>query len=331
MAERIEAADAPPPPPPPPLDNGPRDRNPDVTPELSDALGRDDQGSDARQPGGGADQQRQVDPPAAPSADVPAGPTGPGTREQAPDQDLSRPEAEKPGLPRADVRDELRSAMAEPDAQPPGSADDRRASAGQAAVGTQPEAAADGPASPVDTGDAVRDRKTWEVNPDGSELPPSMKEDLQGIGKSLAETADPGDWAKADIDTRREMLDTANHRIREEYGLPQRDVSYRSDMDPDVYGEYDPRTGDISVNSSLLEADHPEEAIKTLAHENFHHYQQQAIDGHPADPYAQSRANDWIEGDTNYDSNDFMAYMNNPLEADAYAVEEEVYRGYKGG
>jgi hypothetical protein len=221
--------------------------------------------------------------------------------------------------------------MAEPDAQPPGSADDRRASAGQAAVGTQPEAAADGPASPVDTGDAVRDRKTWEVNPDGSELPPSMKEDLQGIGKSLAETADPGDWAKADIDTRREMLDTANHRIREEYGLPQRDVSYRSDMDPDVYGEYDPRTGDISVNSSLLEADHPEEAIKTLAHENFHHYQQQAIDGHPADPYAQSRANDWIEGDTNYDSNDFMAYMNNPLEADAYAVEEEVYRGYKGG
>jgi len=154
---------------------------------------------------------------------------------------------------------------------------------------------------------------------------------LQGLGKDLGEIADPGDWAKADIDTRREMLDTANDRIREEYRLPERDVSYRSDMGPDVCGEYNPRTGDISINSSLLEADHPEEAIKTLAHENFHDYQQQAIDGHLADPYAQSRVNDWIEGDANYDSNDFTAYMNNPLEADAYAVEEEVYRGYKGG
>jgi hypothetical protein len=201
----------------------------------------------------------------------------------------------------------------------------------QAPADTRPDAVAEAPASPADTSDAVRDRKTWEVNPDGSDLPSSMKEDLQGLGKDLGEIAGPDDWAKADIDTRREMLDSANDRIREEYGLPQRDVSYRSDMDPDVYGEYDPRTGDIGVNSSLLEADHPEEAIKTLAHENFHDYQQQAIDGHPADPYAQSRVGDWIEGDANYDSNDFTAYMNNPLEADAYAVEEEVYRRYKEG
>jgi hypothetical protein len=220
--------------------------------------------------------------------------------------------------------------MAEPDA-PPGPAGDRRAEPDQAAAGTRPGAAADAPASQAENGDAVRDRRTWEVTPDGSELPPSMKEDLQGLGKDLGEIADPGDWAKADIDTRREMLDAANDRIRGEYGLPQRDVSYRSDMDPDVCGEYDPRTGDISVNSSLLEADHPEESIRTLAHENFHDYQQQAMDGHPADPYAQSRVEGWIEGDANYDSNDVEEYLANPLEADAFAVEDEVYRGYKGG
>src|SRR5229473_516552 len=131
MAERIEAADAPPPPPPPPPpDNGPRDRNPNVTPELSDALGRDDQGSDARQPGpesgGRADQQRQADPPAASTSDVPAGPSGPDAREQVPEQDLPRSEPGPPDLPRAEVSDKLRSAIAEPDA-PPGPADDRRA------------------------------------------------------------------------------------------------------------------------------------------------------------------------------------------------------------
>ena len=238
MAERIETADAPPPPPPPPPpDNGPRDRNPDVTPELSDALGREDPGSDAREPGpepgGGTDQPRQADPPAASSADIPAGSAGPDAREQAPDQDSSRSEPEQPGLPRADVSSELRSAMVEPDAQPPRAADDRRTDPDHAAAGTQPEAST-GPASPVETGDAVRDRKTWEVNPDGSELPPSMKEDLQGLGKDLGEIADPGDWAKADIDTRREMLDTANDRIREEYRLPERDVSYRSDPIPRI-------------------------------------------------------------------------------------------------
>ncbi|HXL16392.1 MAG TPA: hypothetical protein VN961_02600, partial [Streptosporangiaceae bacterium] len=182
--------------------------------------------------------------------------------------------------------------------------------------------------------DPVRNRKTWEGTPDSSELPQSMKEDLGELGKDLNEIVDPVDWANADIDGRKEMLDAANDRIREEYGLPQRDLSYRSDMQPNEYGGYDPNTGDIELNTRLvLENPDPEEAIKTLAHENFHDYQQQALDGAPGDPYAHSRLNDWIEGDANYDPNDWESYSesywNNPLEIDARAVEREVYMGYE--
>src|SRR5205085_2425206 len=96
---------------------------------------------------------------------------------------------------------------------------------------------------------------------------------------------------------RAQMLGAANDRIREEYGLPQQEVSYRSDMDPDVTGQFDPETGGINVNSRLLESSDPGEAVKTLAHENFHDYQQRAMDGHLGDPYAQSRVGDWLEGE----------------------------------
>src|SRR6266704_1458206 len=197
-------------------------------------------------------------------------------------------------------------------------------------VPVQQELAAEAPVNPADTTDPVRSRKTWEGNPDSSELPQSMKEDLRELGKNLNEIVDPVDWANADIDSRKEMLDAANDRIRQEYGLPQRDVNYRSDLDPDDFGGYDPNTGDIEVNSRVLEDSDPEEAIKTLAHESFHDYQQQAIDGYPGDPYAQARASDWKEAGDNYDPDDAREYWTNQLEIDARAVEEEVYMGYRG-
>lgn len=186
-------------------------------------------------------------------------------------------------------------------------------------------------ANSADTSDPVTERKPWEAQSKGSDLPQSMKEDLKGLGEDLNKIVNPVDWENADINSRLKMLDNAHNRIREEYELPQHDVSYPADIDSDIYGLYDLATGDIMVNSRVLKMADPSEAIKTLAHENFHDYQQQVMDRHLADPYAQSRVDDWIKGAVDYDPDDFTAYMQNPLEADAYAVEEEVYNGYRGG
>jgi hypothetical protein len=79
----------------------------------------------------------------------------------------------------------------------------------------------------------------------------------------------------------------------------------------------------------LLDDSSPDEAIKTLSHENLHDYQQQAIDGNATDQYAQSRVDAWSAGQANYDPEDRIAYMANPLEADAYAAERAVFDGYR--
>jgi hypothetical protein len=164
MAERVETTDAPPPPPPPPPpDTESRERAPEVAPELSDALTRDDQGTDAREPGPvpkeTADQNRQAEPLVSSSADAPAGPAVPDARQPAPDQDGSQSEPRTPDLPRADVSPELRSAMAEPDAQLPGPSGDSPDSAVTTASelddktgNAMPEASDPGEPSAADTG-----------------------------------------------------------------------------------------------------------------------------------------------------------------------------------
>src|SRR5215467_1968715 len=137
MAERIEADDARPPSPPP--DTEPRDWAREVTPGLSNALAHDDQAADVGEPGteprGTADRRRQAEPPAFSSADVPAGPADPDSRESAPDHDGSRSEPGPLDLPKADVGPELRSALIEPDGRLPGPSEDHPVSTDQDKLG----------------------------------------------------------------------------------------------------------------------------------------------------------------------------------------------------
>jgi hypothetical protein len=177
--------------------------------------------------------------------------------------------------------------------------------------------------------DAAESRTAWEAVGDGSELPPSMREDFNQLGQDLRSDVDPDAWANADQDGRTAMLADANDRIRETYGLPPGDVNYSSQLPEGVTGKYSPSTGDITLDSSLLDDASPDEAINTLSHENFHDYQQQAINGNATDQYAQSRVDAWSAGQAGYDPQDFTAYMANPLEADAFAAERAVFDGYR--
>lgn len=54
-----------------------------------------------------------------------------------------------------------------------------------------------------------------------------------------------------------------------------------------------------------------------------------AIDGNAIDSYGESRAEEWRAGQENYDPEDQVAYMNNILEIDAFAVESPVIDGYR--
>ena len=300
MSELSSTTDAPPPPPPPPPPEI-ESREPDASPELAQALSGENQ--DANQTGfdtGGQDDAARMA-----QAQEQADPI----REQL--QEYQQDNAVDGGPP--DVSPELAGAL--PD---------------------ESELTAD------DSDDPVRQRKTWEDNAEGSDLPPSMKEDLRDLGNDLKEIIDPAAWEKkTDPDARKDMLNAANDRIREEYGLPQRDVSYRSAAeDPDLagaYGYFDPETGGVVINSDYLGDPDPKEAIKTLAHENFHAYQDRAQYGDCSDPFGQSRAAEWQEADAQYPhEEDFdsledykEAYLNNLLEKDARAVESEVYTGYR--
>ena len=200
----------------------------------------------------------------------------------------------------------------------------------------QPDAPAPADVAMVDEGqaapdltDQLQDRKAWEAAAEGPDLPDSMQADLQQLGRELRNDVDPDAWADANPDDRATMLADANDRIRETYGLPPGEVSYSAELPEGVTGQYSPDTGDITLSSSLLDDPNPDEAIKTLSHENFHDYQQQAIDGNATDPYAESRVDAWSDGQAGYDPEDITAYMANPLESDAFAAEQAVHDGYR--
>jgi len=192
--------------------------------------------------------------------------------------------------------------------------------------GDVPEAAA----SPMDAAAAQPEgRKIWESAGENADLPPSMRGDLDELGQRLRDDVDPHTWANADHAERTSMLATANDTIREAYGLPAGDVNYPSDFPEEYDGLFDSQTGEVAMNPELLNEPSPDTALETLAHENFHDYQQRAVDGTITEPYAESRREAWRYGSENYDSDDLSAYYTNPLEVDAFVVEGAVLSGYR--
>jgi hypothetical protein len=337
MTERLGATDAPPPPPPPPPpDTGPQDQTPEVNSELADALAQGDQQSTAAEQRSEPEEAGEQPRPEAPvglADEVPAPAEAPGTGEG----NGAWAEPGAADLPRPEVDPDLRSALEDGMLTGGPSADQDAVLAADAvqpgdAASVEDQEGVDGVSNIQDDSSvSAWQRETWEADTDGTELPPSMTEDLHNLGKDLNNVLDPADWAKADVNGRKEMLNDVNGRVREEFGLPEQNLNYRSDMPDGLLGQMNSKTGTIDISSALLDSADPKEAIKTVAHENFHCYQEQAMRSDSAEPYAQSRKEAWLEGAANYNSNDYEEYMNNPLEKDAYAVEAEVYAGYLGG
>lgn len=171
---------------------------------------------------------------------------------------------------------------------------------------------------------------TAEVAPpeDVRELRLLGDDELEEVGRGLLEVLDPEAWAKADIPERMRMAQHAHAFIQDAYGLESAPLLYDMNLPSQVAGRYDPTSGLVTVNPSLLEDDHPGELLDTLAHESRHTVQVELVgelrgawdagrnepDRGGVDWAAVGR---WGDAMTRYDANDAVAYHSNELEVDA--------------
>jgi hypothetical protein len=153
-------------------------------------------------------------------------------------------------------------------------------------------------------------------------------EQLEEVGRRLVDVLDPEAWAKADLAERMVLAQRAHAFIREAYGLERSPLLYDLNLPPQVAGRFDPSTGQVSINASLLEEDHPGELLDTIAHENRHAVQvdlmqeiHQAWDQGIEEPDRAgvdwSVVAGWTDAWTRYDANDAATYHENELEVDA--------------
>ena len=104
-------------------------------------------------------------------------------------------------------------------------------------------------------------------------------------------------------------------------------LSFSDTMAPNELGAFNPETKEIVLNSDLLSADNPKEAMTTIMHESRHAYQDFAVN-HPdkVSVDAETIAT-WKYNMEHYISPcfDFEAYVNQPIEADADIFAEKMY------
>jgi len=210
MTERVGATDAPPPPPPPPPDDGPRDRTPEVSPELARAIDQDGQNQDGHAQDG---QGRAGEPDSARRPDE--------VREAEPDRGT-------PDLPEPDASAELRSAVTDspsPDGQDGGTAD----------VPAQSDGDHAGPPGyhrpDLQPADTVEPGRTPAGELQEDKLPrdpaaPDRNVEADSPGTAGDEPGETGD------------------ELRQESGLPQPDEAGWPQPEPDRDGQPGQMTGD---------------------------------------------------------------------------------------
>jgi hypothetical protein len=176
----------------------------------------------------------------------------------------------------------------------------------------------------------------------GGRLRPLSPHELRRIGESLRRWFAPAEWRAADL-ARREELARGLHRwIRDEYGLPDRDLVFANEWEKEVWGDFQPETKDVRISPRVLLQDDPTTLLDTLAHENRHAVQYELVEQLEHDgggPAAALRADvDWVEvtwwreathSYLPYRTDHWKPYFYNPLEVDAReAGTNLVDRGY---
>lgn len=103
-------------------------------------------------------------------------------------------------------------------------------------------------------------------------------------------------------------------------------------LEPELFGTWHPEDQTVILNRALLDDDDPQAALGTLVHEIRHALQDAVINGrleHPHELEAETEI--WRRANEDYDPDDFMAYLYNPLETDARGAEQGALIGFWKG
>jgi hypothetical protein len=144
----------------------------------------------------------------------------------------------------------------------------------------------------------------------------------------------PEVWRGLDDAQRLEVLREVESRMAEIQGRPPVEVKVEP-MEPGVYGGYNREDGIVRISQEHLRSNKPEEVLDTVVHEGRHAYQHYAVE-HPGFHPNQAEVEAW---DWNTQSGHYLrpeivgqrAYVQQPVEADAWAYAGRIVRNVMGG
>ena len=140
------------------------------------------------------------------------------------------------------------------------------------------------------------------------------------------------EWRNLDDAQRLDALREAESRMAETQGRPPVEVKVEQ-MESGVYGGYNRKDGVIRISQEHLRSSETAEVLDTVVHEGRHAYQHYAVE-HPGFHPNQAEVEAWDWNMQHYLSPEMLgqrAYMQQPIEADAYAYAGKIVRNVMGG
>lgn len=143
-------------------------------------------------------------------------------------------------------------------------------------------------------------------------------------------------WAAMDATERTWTLRHAGDAIAKEHASPNPTL-FVEELPDGESGHYDPATGEMRIDTALVESDDPRDALKTYLHEFRHSYQNETdlayeknmITVAPTEKAAEWTANE-REGYRVPPEVSFETYAGQPMEADSRSFADDVIRKLYG-
>lgn len=135
-------------------------------------------------------------------------------------------------------------------------------------------------------------------------------------GTELANMTDQ-EWQDASPERKQELVQEVSDATADGLGISPCEVRMFEPANPMDCGQYSRESNTLEVSSNLTR----DEAINTVVHETRHAYQSHKVESgdHPMSKDWESNFNEYAPADDNY-----AAYVNQPLEADAWDFESRV-------
>jgi WXG100 family type VII secretion target len=148
-------------------------------------------------------------------------------------------------------------------------------------------------------------------------------------------------WEQLSLEDRELVLAEIETEIAKLQGRPPASVAVSNEwlhgrhigdpMPTTTNGYYNHTSGDIVLNSNLVENNDPTRVLETLIHEGRHAYQHTAVDD-PSIESDPSKINEWSDNFDDYQDPEvdgFRAYYEQPVEVDARTYATDVLDSYR--